>query len=301
MRTYLKHFLLSLCALTFSPWGFGQSQSGFTGNPLPPSAPPSTTNSAAEPQGHDPLLDLPELPHARITLMGGRVLSMDEVMNRMVFQPFGTTQKLQVHFDTRTRFYLDGKQITEREVKQGQRIYLDTMLNGDRVFAKTMWIRTTAGSGIGRGQISAYNGERKILTVRDELSNQAVKLQLTPSTVIRKGNQLASVNDLAPGSLVTMDFGPQRELRAVSIVAAPGSTFAFAGRVSYVDMSQKLIAIDNRSDGKKYDVNMDAISASILRQIREGQEVSVSTVFDGNRYEARSIDFISANSGQPNR
>ncbi|HZR65899.1 MAG TPA: hypothetical protein VFA85_12170 [Terriglobales bacterium] len=233
--------------------------------------------------------------------MGGRVLSMDEVMNRMVFQPFGTTQKLQVHFDTRTRFYLDGKQITEREVKQGQRIYLDTMLNGDRVFAKTMWIRTTAGSGIGRGQISAYNGERKILTVRDELSNQAVKLQLTPSTVIRKGNQLASVNDLAPGSLVTMDFGPQRELRAVSIVAAPGSTFAFAGRVSYVDMSQKLIAIDNRSDGKKYDVNMDAISASILRQIREGQEVSVSTVFDGNRYEARSIDFISANSGQPNR
>ena len=301
MRTYMKRLSLTLFVLGLGTSGFGQSQSGFTASPASTGAPPSTANSEARPQGHDPLLDLPALPHNRITLMGGTVLSTDEVMNRMVFQPFGTTQKLQVHFDTRTRFFLDGKQITEREVKQGQRIYLDTMLNGDRVFAKTMWIRTTARSGIGRGQITAYDGGHKILTVRDELSNQPVKLQLTPSTSIRKGNQPASVNDLIRGSLVTMDFGPQRELRTISIVAAPGSTFVFAGRVSYVDMSQKLIAIDNRSDGKKYDVNMDAISANILRQLREGQEVSVSTVFDGTRYEARSIDFTSANSAPPNR
>ena len=70
---------------------------------------------------------------------------------------------------------------------------------------------------------------------------------------------------------------------------------AFAGRVSYVDISQKLIAIDNRSDGKKYDINMEAIAPSVLRQVHEGGEVSVSAVFDGEHYSARSIDFASAN------
>lgn len=298
MRTY---FSIAIAVFTFGSLGLGQSQSGFTKNPsAPPAAPVSSTSgSPTQPPGHDPLLDLPPLPRKSVTLMGGVVLSSDEVMNRMQFQPFGTTQKMQVHFDTRTHFFLDGKPITERQIKPGQRIYLDTMLNGDRVFAKTMWIRTTAGSGVGRGQIANYDPQKKILTIHDELSNQFVKLHILPSTVIHAGNRTGSESDLVQGALVNMDFGAQRDLRAVTVLAAPGSTFSFAGRVTYVDLSQKLIAIDNRSDGRKYDIYMDALSANILRQLREGQEVSVSTVFDGNRYSARSIDFISANTAEP--
>ena len=219
-------------------------------------------------------------------------------MNHMVFQPFGTKQKMQVHFDTRTHFYLDGKPITEREVKQGQRIYLDTQLNGDRVFAKTIWIRTTAESGVGRGQIMDFDPGHRVVTVRDELSNQPLKLQLAPNATIRKGNQPGSESDLVQGALVGIEFGAQRELRAITVLASPGSTFAFAGRVTFVDLSQKMIAIDNRSDGKKYDVSMDAIAPSVLRQIREGEDVSVSTVFDGSRYSARSIDLIAAQAPQ---
>jgi hypothetical protein len=59
-----------------------------------------------------------------------------------------------------------------------------------------------------------------------------------------------------------------------------------------------MIAIDNRSDGKKYDVSVEAIAPSVLRQIDEGEDVSVSTVFDGNRYSARSVDVIKAKSAQ---
>jgi hypothetical protein len=110
----------------------------------PSSANDPAANAARQKENYDPLLDLPPLKHEKVTLVGGVVVRLDEVMNHMVFQPFGTKQKMQVHFDTRTHFYLDGKPITEREVKQGQRIYLDTQLNGDRVFAKTIWIRTTA-------------------------------------------------------------------------------------------------------------------------------------------------------------
>ena len=206
---------------------------------------------------------------------------------------------MQVHFDTRTHFYLDGKPITEREVKQGQRIYLDTQLNGDRVFAKTIWIRTTAESGVGRGQIMDFDPGHKVVTVRDELSNQPLKLQLAPERDrSAKETSRARKATLVQGALVGIEFGAQRELRAITVLASPGSTFAFAGRVTFVDLSQKMIAIDNRSDGKKYDVPMDAIAPSVLRQIREGEEVSVSTVFDGNRYSARSVDFAAAQAPQ---
>lgn len=254
--------------------------------------------TAREKENYDPLLDLPPLPREKVTLIGGSVVRVDEVMNHMVFQPFGTHQKMQVHFDTRTHFYLDGKPITEREVKEGQRIYLDTQLNGDRVFAKTIWIRTTAESGVGRGQIMDFDPRYKVVTVRDELSNQPLKLQLAPNAIIRKGNQTGSESDLVQGALVGIEFGAQRELRAITVLASPGSTFAFAGRVTFVDLSQKMIAIDNRSDGKKYDVSMDAIAPSVLGQIREGEDVSVSTVFDGQRYSARSVDLVAAQNPQ---
>jgi hypothetical protein len=278
----------------------GQTQAGFSnGSSAPsPSASEATPNAVRRSEDYDPLLDLPPLQREKVTLVGGVVVRLDEVMNHMVFQPFGTKQKMQVHFDTRTHFYLDGKPITEREVKQGQRIYLDTQLNGDRVFAKTIWIRSSAESGVGRGQITDFDAGHRVVTVRDELSNQPLRLQLAPNATIRKGNQTGSESDLVQGALVSIEFGAQRELRAITVLASPGSTFAFAGRVTFVDLSQKMIAIDNRSDGKKYDVSMEAIAPNVLRQIREGEDISVSTVFDGTRYSARSVDLAAAQAPQ---
>jgi hypothetical protein len=296
-----NHALLSIIAggILFVP-AFAQNPTGFTNGasaPAPAASNPAA-NSVRHSEDYDPLLDLPPLPHEKVTLMGGVVVRLDEVMNHMVFQPFGANRKMQVHFDSRTHFYLDGKPITERDVKQGQRIYLDTQLNGDRVFAKTIWIRSSAESGVGRGQITDFDPARRVLTVRDELSNQPLKLQLAPNATIRKGNEAGSESDLISGALVSIEFGAQRELRGVTVLASPGSTFAFAGRVTFVDLSQKMIAIDNRSDGKKYDISMEAIAPSVLRQIREGEEVSVSTVFDGSRYSARSVDLASAQAPQ---
>jgi len=301
MRTHFTASLLTLAAFLLVEPGSGQSQVPLTASPSAsaPSTPAADTSSPVRHKNdRDPLLDLPPLQHHRVTLIGGVVISMDEVMNRMVLQPFGTNRKLRVHFDTRTHFYLDGKEITEREVKLGQRVYLDSMLNGDRVFAKSIWIRTSAESGVGRGQIVDFDEGHRTVIVRDELSSQPLRMQLTPSTTIRKGNQQGSESDLVQGALVSMEFGAQRELRAINVLAAPGTTFAFAGRVTYVDLSQKLIAIDNRSDGKKYDVSMEAIAPSVLRQVREGEQVAVSAVFDGERYAARSVNFGAAESSQ---
>jgi hypothetical protein len=236
------------------------------------------------------LLDLPPLEHNRVTLMGGTVVHMDEVMNRMTFRPFGTTGHLEVHFDTRTHFYLDGKPIHERNITEGQRVYLDTMLNQNQVFAKTIWLRTTAESGLGRGQIVRFDLKKRSLTVRDELSSQSLKFLLTKETQIHKTGGPGSESDLVPGALVDVDFGAQGDLRSITILASPGSAFTFFGRVTYLDLSQKLISVDNRSDGRKYELSVEAIPPNILRQIHEGQDVSVSAVFRGDRYQARQID-----------
>jgi hypothetical protein len=260
-------------------------------------SPPATAPGApVHPQGHDPLLDLPPLPPAQVTLIGGTVVTLNEVMNQMAFLPFGTKKEMRVHFDTRTRFFRDGAPISEREIKQGQRVYLDTMLNGDRVFAKTIWIRSAVDEGSSHGQIVSVDSAHNALTVRDELSDQAIKLQLSPSAVVRRGTQQVTLNDLTPGALVGVTFGGQREVREIDLLATPGSVFTFAGQVTFLDLSRKLIAIANRSDGKNYDIYMEAIAPNVLRQLREGVNVNVSAVFDGTQYAARTVDFQSANS-----
>ena len=291
--------LLTLTAATALPLA-AQNQTS-----VPPVAPRATTatptgtpSPAARRENRDPLLDLPELPNNKVTLIGGTVKSLDEVMNKMVVVPFGSKQKMLVAFDTRTDFFEDGKPISYKTIREGQRVYLDTMLNGSTVFAKKIWIQSTADSGIGRGQVVEYDPGRKMLTVRDELSNQPIKMQLTSSTVMKKGDANATAADLVPGTLVSMSFGPQRELREVTLLASPGTTFVFAGRITYLDMSRKLIAIDNKTDNKKYDVSVDAIAPSVLRQLHEGSEVNVSAVFDGRGYAARSIESPSINSAQ---
>jgi hypothetical protein len=263
-------------------------------------SPGQDAGAAGHRENHDPLLDLPELPKNRVTLVGGTVRSLDEVMNRMVIQPFGGKKTMQVRFDSRTRFFRDGQPITLRDIQRAQRVYADTMLNGDRIFAKTIWIQTAVENGVSHGQITNLDVAHGTFTLRDELSEQPVKFHLAPNMVVKRGEQAGTVadrtvtnltvNDLKEGTLVSLRFSPERQVSEVTLLAAPGSAFSFAGRITYLDMSRKLIAIANDSDGKSYDVYMDAIAESIQRQLREGATVSVSAVFDGNRYSARQIE-----------
>ena len=254
----------------------------------------SNPSPAVRRENRDPLLDLPELPQGKVTLIGGTVTSLDEVMNKMVVQPFGSKQKMKVAFDTRTGFFQDGKPISYKEIRQGQRIYLDAMLNGSIVFAKKIWIQTSADSGIGRGQIVEYDPGRQTLTVRDELADRPIKMRLTSTTLTKKGQENASSADLIPGALVSLSFGPQQELREVTVLAKPGTSFVFAGRITYLDLSRKIIAIDNRTDRTKYDVSIEAIAPSILRQLHEGEDVTISAVFDGSGYAARNVEVPAA-------
>jgi cold shock CspA family protein len=243
---------------------------------------------------YDPLLDPPPLPHTSVSLIGGTVTNIDPVMNLLTVRAFGDKGKTRIAFDTRTQVLADGHPVGESALQKGQRVYVDTMLNGTTVFAKTIQIDAHGGAGSGRGQIVAYDAAAGELTVRDELSDQAMRFHLSPTTVVRSEGQTRTTADLVAGSLVSLTFGAQEGrdvVREVSLLAKPGSTFTFFGPITYVDLSRKLLALNNHNDDKNYEIHLTAIPRSMLRDLHEGTVVEISAEFNGSQYVARDVQF----------
>jgi len=65
--------------------------------------------------------------------------------------------------------------------------------------------------------------------------------------------------------------------------------FSFFGRITFLDLSRHIVAVNNRNDEKTYEISVSGVPDSILRSLHEGTEVGVSAVFDGNHYLARTI------------
>src|SRR5207244_710675 len=147
--------------------------------------------------------------------------------------------------------------------------------------------------GDARGQVMSYDQGAGTLTLRDELSAEPSKFHLDPSAVVRQDKETRSVADLKPGSLVSITFGSQgreREVREINILAQPGSSFSFFGKITFIDLSRRLIAIANDPDSKTYDIYLEALPSSVLRDVHQGSEVGISAVFDGSHYVARRIE-----------
>jgi len=274
-------------------------------NPTEPAktAPATTAPTTSAPASHDPLLDLPTLPKKKVSLIGGTVAKLDPIQNQMTVQTFGGKQKMRMGFDVRTRFFRDGEASNQRELKPGERVYVDTMLDGTKIFAKTIWIETQAPAGDARGQVMSYNPQDGTLTLRDELSAQPNKFHVEPNTVVRQEKENRSVAELKPGSLVELTYGAQggehRMVREINVLAQPGSSFSFFGKVTYVDLSRRLIAIANQPDSKTYDIYLEALPMSAVRDVHQGSEVGISAVFDGSHYVARSIEVVPSTPSTP--
>jgi hypothetical protein len=266
----------------------------FAQKPSLSSGPASIELAPRAPSDYDLLLDLPRLPDKKVTLIGGSVTRLDRVTDKLTVQPFGDKRKMEVAFDTRTRFINNGKHVDARELKPGQRIYLDTMLNGTKVFAKTVWIDSGESTGSGRGQVVSFDPERASLTVRDELSSEPMKFQTGSSTVARRGDQVVPLSQLRPGTLIALSFGPNQAgagaVRAISILAEPGSAFSFFGQITFLDLSRHVLAIANEPDNKTYEIQLESLPPSTLRGLHPGSRVGIAAVFDGDHYMARSIE-----------
>jgi hypothetical protein len=249
-----------------------------------------------ERSGADPLLDLPPLPNNPATLVGGTVAKLDRIRDRFVLRPFGGGD-MNIAFDMRTKIYRNGGPGTVHDLKPGSRVYVDTMLNGDQVFARSIRVQTGAGHGEARGQVLAYDRKHNVLTLREQVSPQPIKLRISPQTAVQVNGKPASIAELQPGSLVVIQFesgNDKRDIaREIRVLASPGASFTFAGTVTFLDLRARRMAMDNRTDGENYEILLGSIPASMMRNLRVGSDATVTAVFDGQNYQAHEIEVMS--------
>jgi hypothetical protein len=239
----------------------------------------------------DPLFGVPPLPQGKTSLVGGTVAGIDGVHNRLGVKVFGKGGKWTVAFDERTHFFVDGAETTFEKVKKGERVYVDTMLDGHQIFARNVHIITKSGPAHARGQVSDV--DNGLITLQDALSDRPVRFRVDGETQVkREGGNSASLGDIQEGFLIAVQFSPGTQgrgtAREITILAAPGQEVTFAGTVRHLDLRSNQLAIENRTDNKTYEISFDG-ERDIPANLMVGSEVTIAAVFDGRGYKANSI------------
>jgi Domain of unknown function (DUF5666) len=265
------------------------------------SSAPTTTPSSTRPivaeavdNPVDPaslLPDLPTLPRTKASLIGGTIQRVDRVRDELTVQVFGGG-KMKVFFDTRTHIYNGNALGTAPDLRTGDRVYLDTILDGGNIFARNIRLATQATGGRSQGVVISYHSGKNELLLRDLLSPEAVKLRLTANTQIVQDGRVAYASQLVPGTLVDVDFVAQkdnRDAQKVSILAVPGTDFTFAGVVTSVDLHIGLLVLTSQTDRKTYEIYLDPTVITVDDGLHAGADVTTVARFDGSRYVARTL------------
>lgn len=265
----------------------------------PPSA--AVSHDSVEPVGEDAdtavdpaslLPDLPSLPPAKATLLGGTIQKLDRVRDEITLQVFGGG-KMKIFFDPRTHIYLGTAAGTTGDLHAGDRIYVDTILDGSSVFAKNIRLKNSVLAGESQGIVASFRSDKGELMLRDALSPRPLRVRVTPGTQITHGNQPASMSDLVSGALVSVRFRPEANgrdvARQISVLAVPGSHFTFGGQVTGLDLRLGLLVLKSSTDNKTYEIYFDPSLVNLDDNLRQAADVTVQTRFDGNHYVAQSV------------
>ena len=312
-------FCMLLVVLVCTSFGLSQSQAqGSAKDSVAPNAQPASPATPAvaapadmpapvtqrydtEDQGPagagEPILPVPPMPKGMTTLVGGKVENIDHVRDRITVRPFDG-KKMVLHFDERSHIYRDGVESTQLAIHKGDRVYVDTMLDGSEVLARNIRLVTQVNAADTRGQVLLNTGAE--IAIHDDLSGQAVRLALDNNTRVVHGGKPGEISEVTPGSLVTIQFGQDKAGHAVAreihLLASPGSVYTFAGRVTNLDLSLGQISIANQSDDRTYDISV--VRPLLPNDLMIGSDVVVKAMFDGKEYRANSVDVTRARTGK---
>lgn len=267
---------------------------------------PAQPTTEMIPQGNDlpsadPVLETKELPKKDMSLIGGTAVKVDKIRNRVELQPFGGGKKIGLTFDERSHIYRDGRETTVMGINKGDRVYADTMLVQGKVFARNLRVMTKSGPAESRGQVTSFNPRTGRVDMRDSLTGQTVSFNVTQKTAMQRRESPASPADLKPGTLLNVTFAPDGHggtADQISVLAVPGETFVFAGHVTNLDLSRGVLAVDNESDYKNYEVHFDPANLEDRQALRVGSEVTARATFDGRTYHANQVMVLQPNSAQ---
>jgi hypothetical protein len=238
------------------------------------------------------------MPRGKSTVIGGSIRAVDSVRDQLTLNVFGG-RKLKVLFDERTQVYRDGLKTPLHDLRAGDHVSVETVLDGTTVFARSIHMLSELPEGECQGQVMSYSPADHELTVRDTLSSQPVKLRVPAGTNVVRQGQAASSSadsgsvDFAPGTLISVKFRSDNKghgvASQVAILATPGTAFVFVGNVASLDLHSGLLVVVDPRDDKRYDVFFDSARFPVSRALHEGTDVTVTAAFDGARYVASAI------------
>ena len=272
---------------------YGQATTGTT-SPGPQAAPAAEDEQSSDVEigvhAKDLLADLSPLPQGKATLIGATVVSLDRVRDQMTVRPFGG-RDMKIIFDARTKVVRDGAPSSDQTLRKGDRVYIDTVLDGTQIYARNIRVRSQSPTGESRGQVTEFDAATRTLVLTDALARSSARFSLAVDATVKDGEKTAPVSSLRNGQLVLVEFQPGAKnetavARRVTVLASPGASFVFNGRVSYLNLGSALVVIVDPRDQKTYEVKLGpGVSPT---ELREGQDVTAYAVFDG-QYTASSV------------
>jgi hypothetical protein len=295
-----------MAALTLTPWALANS------DPERGAAPAASANAAvAAPAAAD--LDsvnpgvnasflpaMPLAPGGKSTVIGGVIRSIDPVLDQMTLGVYGNGKPMKIYFDERTKFYRDGVKTPLDDMRPNDHASVETLLDGDAVFAVSVHMLSNSPQGDCQGQVLAFDPRNGEVTVRNSLSGAPIKLRVEPRTTIARIGQPAfassvtGTSDLMMGALISVKFRSDNRgngiADAISILATPGSGFYFSGTITYLDMHAGMMAIMDPRDQKSYTVAFNPALVPASRNLQLGSRVGVKASFNGKQYMASKLD-----------
>ena len=256
--------------------------------PGTPAVPDTPADAAIVADPASLLPALPTVPNRNATLVGGTLERLDRVRDQVTVRVFGGG-RVSALFDPRTRVFRGQKEVTIADLRQGERIYLDTILDGSTVFARNIRL-TPAAAGESQGILLKYQSDE--LTIRDGLSPSSVRIHLTPSTKFLRDGRKVPSSTLLTGSLISVVFDSQANghdvAREISILALPGTRYTFVGQVVHIDLRAGLLVLNSSIDHKPYEIYLDP-KTTPDENLQPGATVTVIANFENSRYVARTV------------
>jgi hypothetical protein len=228
-------------------------------------------------------------PGSKVGLVRGVLKRLDPIHDELLIHAFGGGD-VRIAFDPRTQLLSENTPQRFTSLPAGSVVSIDTVVDGGKLFALSVRTGSRSSPEL-NGQVVRYDSATSRLTLREPISpKENISLRITPSTTVVSQGQTASPQALSAGMLVQVWFSPtQRTADRIEILAAPGTSFVFSGRIVAVDIRSRVLALFNDSDQSIRELNIGSLDISNLGFLREGANVSIQAEFDGQRYNARSV------------
>jgi len=237
------------------------------------------------------LPDLPAVPRKNASLVGGTLEKLDRVRDRLTLRVFGGGRTTAL-FDPRTRVFRGTKEVTIADLREGQRIYLDTILDGSTIFAKNIRLDAAAALGESRGVIVKYRADQGEFSIQDGIAPFPVRVRLSSSTQFVQGDRMVPASTLVSGALVDVIFTSEGNghdtAQKISILALPGTRYVFSGQVVHIDLRTGLLVLNSLTDHKTYEIYLDP-SFPPDDNLQPGSTVTAVTSFQDSRYVTRNL------------